>query len=76
MVKGKQRISVYIDNSMKEGLLKYSNKMGLSMNGFINVCIENYIHQRETIEASQLAQQLLIMQQAQMNLEEDATRQE
>lgn len=59
---GKERLSIYIDAETKEKVVKTSAKLGLTMNGFVNVCLDNYFHQREALDYGNFVKQLIAMQ--------------
>ena len=59
---GKERLSIYIDTETKEKVVKASAKLGLTMNGFVNVCLENYFHQREALDYGKFVEKLVAMQ--------------
>jgi antitoxin component of RelBE/YafQ-DinJ toxin-antitoxin module len=47
----KIKISMQIDESMKDYVEEQSERLGVSQSGFINMCIASYKEQRESIQA-------------------------
>lgn len=47
----KMKITMQIDDAMKEYVEEQSERLGISQSGFINMCIASYKEQRESIQA-------------------------
>lgn len=47
----KMKITMQIDEVMKDYVEEQSERLGISQSGFINMCIANYKEQRESIQA-------------------------
>ena len=54
----KERVNVYLDPEVKARIKKESEKMGIPMSGFINVCIAEYLHQHDAMDVLKIADKL------------------
>jgi antitoxin component of RelBE/YafQ-DinJ toxin-antitoxin module len=54
----KMKISMQIDDAMKDYVEEQSERLGVSQSGFINMCIASYKEQRESIQAMNNMQKL------------------
>lgn len=70
MVLNKSRMNITIENETKEKIKYYSDKLGITMNGFINVCIAEYIKQDSAIDFMKFAEQMRDFVQQQENRNE------
>ena len=54
----KIRLNLYVDSEVKEKIKANADKMGLTMNGYINVCIADYMRQGEAMDFMKFAEQI------------------
>lgn len=50
----KDRINIYLDPEMKERVKTEADRIGVTMSGFINFCISEYLHQHDAMNVFNL----------------------
>jgi penicillin V acylase-like amidase (Ntn superfamily) len=47
----KVRLNIQIDETMKDYIEEQSDRLGVSQNGFINLCLAQYKEQKEVVQS-------------------------
>lgn len=59
MATEKLRVNVYVTEEMKSYLQEQSEALGVSISGFINVCVNNYRQQSEAVLTMSAMQKMI-----------------
>ena len=56
----KMKMTIQVDDSMKDYIEEQSERLGVSQSGFINLCIAQYKEQHESIKAMNNMKDLIL----------------